>query len=60
MDKKTVALNNQGIMEALDFVSETLKRYRQPSKTVYETMLLTEESMVRLMSAATRDETVHR
>ena len=58
MDKKTVALNNEGITEALDFVSETLKRYKQPSKTVYETMLLTEETMVRLMSAATGDETV--
>ena len=58
MDKKTVALNNEGITEALDFVSETLKRYKQPSKTVYETMLLTEETMVRLMASTTKDETV--
>ena len=58
MDKKTVALNNEGITEALDFVSETLKRYKQSSKAVYETMLLTEETMVRLMAAATGDETV--
>ena len=58
MDKKTVALNNEGITEALDFVSETLKRYKQPSKTIYETMLLTEETMVRLMTSASEDEFV--
>ena len=58
MDKKTVALNNGGITEALDFVSETLKRYKQPSKTIYETMLLTEETMVRLMTSASEDEFV--
>ena len=58
MDKKTVALNNEGITEALDFVSETLKRYKQPSKTIYETMLLTEETMVRLMASAAKDELV--
>ena len=58
MDRKTVALNNEGITEALDFVSETLKRYKQPSKTVNETMLLTEETMVRLMASTTKDETV--
>lgn len=58
MDRKTVALNNEGITEALDFVSETLKRYKQPSKTVYETMLLMEESMVRLMASTTKDEIV--
>ena len=58
MDKKTVALSNEGITEALDFVSETLKRYKQPSKTIYETMLLTEETMVRLMTSASEDEFV--
>ena len=58
MDKKTVALSNEGITEALDFVSETLKRYKQPSKTIYETMLLTEETMVRLMTLASEDEFV--
>ena len=58
MYKKTVALNNQGITDALDFVSDTLKKYKQPSKVIYETMLLTEESMVRLMASATNCETM--
>ena len=58
MEKKTVALNNDGITEALDFVSETLKRYKQSLKTVYETMLLTEETMVRLMASISKDENV--
>lgn len=48
----------QGMEEALDFVSETLKQYNQTPKAIYETMLLTEESMMRLISNAPKNETL--
>lgn len=58
MEKRTIKLDVNGIAEALDFVSETLRKYGQKEKIIYETMLLTEESMVDLMQAAPENSVV--
>ena len=56
MQKKMVALDTGGIEEALNFISESLKKSHKSEKTVYEAMLLTEESMVRLMECTEKKE----
>ena len=56
MQKKTVMLDADGIGEALDFISEVLKKSHKSAKTIYEAMLLTEESMVRLMECTEKKE----
>ena len=58
MEKRNIKLDVDGIAEALDFVSETLRRYGQKEKIIYETMLLTEESMVDLIQAAPENSVV--
>ncbi|MDO4811826.1 MAG: dicarboxylate/amino acid:cation symporter [Eubacteriales bacterium] len=51
------ALN--GISKGLDFIEDTLKQYRLNRKEVQEALLLSEESMVRLINNAPDGEELH-
>lgn len=59
MEKVFVPANLSGIAEGLDFIEETLKAYKVKPKFIKESMLLSEESMVRLIDNAPVDGTIH-
>ena len=45
--------------EGLDFIEKTLKEYKFKTKSINEALLLSEESMVRLLDNAPADGTIH-
>ena len=59
MVKKFVPADIGGIAEGLDFIEETLKEYKFKPKFIKESMLLSEESMVRLIDNASEGGTIH-
>lgn len=59
MVKKFVPADIGGIAAGLDFIEETLKEYKFKPKFIKESMLLSEESMVRLIDNASEGGTIH-
>ena len=59
MYKAVVPAELIGISEGLDFIEDTLKKYKFRSKSIRESMLLSEESMVRLIKNAPAGSTIH-
>lgn len=59
MEKAVVSANLSGIGAGLDFIEAALKEYKFKPKYIREAMLLSEESMVRLIDNATVDGTIH-
>ena len=59
MVKSVVSANLAGVGEGLDFIEQALKEYKFKSKSITESLLLSEESMVRLIEHAPSDGTIH-
>lgn len=59
MVKTVVPAELSGIGEGLDFIEKALKEYKFKPKYIREAMLLSEESMVRLVDNASKDATIH-
>lgn len=59
MVKTIVPAELSGIGAGLDFIEEALKEYKFKPKYIREAMLLSEESMVRLIDNATEGGTIH-
>lgn len=59
MVKTVVPAELGGIAAGLDFIEETLKEYKFKPKYIREAMLLSEESMVRLIDNASDGGTIH-
>ena len=57
--KSVVPADLGGISLTLDFIEETLKKYKFKPSYIRESMLLSEESMVRLIDNASEGDTVH-
>lgn len=59
MAKLFVPAALDGISRGLDFIEDTLTQYRLNHKEIQEALLLSEESMVRLIGNAPNDEELH-
>lgn len=59
MVKTVVPARLSGIADGLDFIEETLKEYKFKPKFIREAMLLSEETMVRLIDNASAVGTIH-
>lgn len=59
MIKTIVPAELSGIGAGLDFIEESLQKYKFNIKSIRESMLLTEESMVRLIESTSEGEQIH-